>query len=405
MRPSQREAGAFLAGAAEDGDGLLRRHGAQPAKASLPDHARRHDATGGIERRQSGRAVGSQPALRRNILVERRALPRCAAEGDDQRIHLLGRKLLTVLGARRPRDAFVHQGAAEIVGAGIEAGGCRVRSKLDPGDLDVGDQRMQCEPRHRMHQDRLALRRSLAGAALQIERRLHMHERQGDEFGEPAGSLLQVADVQQVACPVFGPVDVPEHDGCRGPQSPPVRGLDGVEPLLCRQLVRAEHRANAVVENLRRGSGQAAEPRLNQAVEIVADAEPEACRAMPHFERRKGVHMHAAFRAFHGVENSEIGRAGVAGMDAALHADFGRAAIPRFAHPSHDFLVVEVVGRAAQGVAELALGEGAEAAAVIADVGVVDVAVDDVTDGLAVDALVSARRRPRRPHRIPPRAP
>src|SRR5436190_24376993 len=74
-------------------------------------------------------------------------------------------------------------------------------------------------------------------------------------------------------------------------------------------------------------------------------------------------------------------------MDAALHADFSRAAMPRFADTAFDFVAVEIVGRAAQGVAELALGESAEPAAVVADVGVVDVAVDDVADGVAADAL------------------
>src|SRR6266446_3499966 len=74
-------------------------------------------------------------------------------------------------------------------------------------------------------------------------------------------------------------------------------------------------------------------------------------------------------------------------MDAALHADFGRAAIPRFVDAALDLVAVEVVGRAAQGVAELALGKSAEPAAVVADVGVVDVAVDDVADGVAADAF------------------
>ena len=65
----------------------------------------------------------------------------------------------------------------------------------------------------------------------------------------------------------------------------------------------------------------------------------------------------------------------------------------------------EIVGRAAQLLAELALGEGAEPAAVGADVGVVDVAVDDVADGVAADALAQARRPRRRPRRPRRRAP
>ena len=59
-----------------------------------------------------------------------------------------------------------------------------------------------------------------------------------------------------------------------------------------------------------------------------------------------------------------------------------------------DLVEVEIVGPAAQVLAELALGEGAELAAEVADVGVVDVAVDDVADGVAAD-LARAARRPR----------
>jgi hypothetical protein len=63
---------------------------------------------------------------------------------------------------------------------------------------------------------------------------------------------------------------------------------------------------------------------------------------------------------------------------------------PRFhastARPRH-FFQRQIVGRAAQILVRAALGEGAEAAAEIADVGVVDVAVDDVAHDVAADGL------------------
>src|SRR5207244_10502221 len=52
-----------------------------------------------------------------------------------------------------------------------------------------------------------------------------------------------------------------------------------------------------------------------------------------------------------------------------------------------DLRQVEVIGPAAQILAELALREGAELAAEIADVGVVDVAGHDVADFVAIDPL------------------
>ena len=86
---------------------------------------------------------------------------------------------------------------------------------------------------------------------------------------------------------------------------------------------------------------------------------------------------------FDRAADREIGRAGIFRVDAALQADFGGAALPGLLAAPDDFVEVEIVGPAAQILAELALREGAELAAEIADIGVVDVAGDDIGDGVA----------------------
>ena len=70
-------------------------------------------------------------------------------------------------------------------------------------------------------------------------------------------------------------------------------------------------------------------------------------------------------------------------MNAALQAELHRAAVPGFDGAALDFLEAQIVGPAPQVVAEFALGEGAELAAEMTDVGVVDVAGDDVTNIVA----------------------
>ena len=95
--------------------------------------------------------------------------------------------------------------------------------------------------------------------------------------------------------------------------------------------------------------------------------------------------VEAGYRLFDGAAQGEVGGAGVFRVDAALQADFGGAALPGLLAAPDDLVHVEVVGAAAQILAELALREGAELAAEIADVGVVDVAGDDIGDGVAVD--------------------
>src|SRR6476661_9794802 len=88
--------------------------------------------------------------------------------------------------------------------------------------------------------------------------------------------------------------------------------------------------------------------------------------------------------AFHGAANFQIRGAAIAWMNAALHTDFGGPARPRLARAACDLLAREVVGATAQIFAELAFGEGAEAAFEVTDVGVIDVAGHDIGDDVAI---------------------
>src|SRR5690625_1665815 len=83
------------------------------------------------------------------------------------------------------------------------------------------------------------------------------------------------------------------------------------------------------------------------------------------------------------LQNIEVSLAGVLGVDAALHAHFGGPALPGLGDSAVNLLRRQVIGPAAQVLAQLALGKGAELALEVADVGVVDVAVDDVEIGRA----------------------
>ena len=72
-------------------------------------------------------------------------------------------------------------------------------------------------------------------------------------------------------------------------------------------------------------------------------------------------------------------------MDAALQADFGAAALPGLLATADNLVERDEVRGAAQVGRQLPLGKGAEAAAEVADVRVVDVPCDDVGDGVAAD--------------------
>src|SRR2546430_6362396 len=97
--------------------------------------------------------------------------------------------------------------------------------------------------------------------------------------------------------------------------------------------------------------------------------------------------MYAWFRAFHGPTNVEIFGAGVARMDAALHANFGGATRPRLAHAPFDLAERDIVRPTAQRLAHLAFREGAKPAFEITDIGVVDITGDDVGNDVTIGDL------------------
>ena len=94
--------------------------------------------------------------------------------------------------------------------------------------------------------------------------------------------------------------------------------------------------------------------------------------------------MHLRHRRLDGAANIQIGGTGVLGVDATLHAHLGCTAIPCLDTATCDLIEVEVVGRTSQIFAELPLGERAELTLEVADVGVVDIAIHDVGDLVAV---------------------
>ena len=171
-----------------------------------------------------------------------------------------------------------------------------------------------------------------------------------------------------------------------------MRGAHHLEPLLGVHLVRADDRPHLIVEDLRRGAGQCAKPSGFKLGQEVAQRQPERRGALRHLQRRERVHMHIGQRGLDRAADADIRRAGVVGMDAALQAHFRRAALPCLPRTPHHFVQCQIVRRAAQFLVRLALGERAELAAIIADVGVVDVAVDHVTHDVAADRLTQRIR-------------
>src|SRR5207237_1679863 len=155
------------------------------------------------------------------------------------------------------------------------------------------------------------------------------------------------------------------------------RRFHDLEPLPGFDLVGADHGADLVVEDLGCGAGQRTEPRRLQLAQEVGERAAESLGALPDLERREGVNVDIGYRLFYRAADPEVGRSGIFRVDATLQAHFRCAAVPGFLDPPLNLGEIEVIGPAAQVFDELALGERAELAAEIADVGVVDIAGHD----------------------------
>ena len=178
-----------------------------------------------------------------------------------------------------------------------------------------------------------------------------------------------------------------------------MRRVVHLEPLLGRHLVGADDRPHLVVEHLCGRAGQRAEPEVAEPLEVRAEVEPERRGALPDLERREGVHVDLGRGALHGLDHARVVVARERRMDPALEADLGRAALPGLADAPHDLLVGHEVRRPAEVLGELPLREGAEPAAEVADVRVLDVPRDDVASPRRRTPRAAARRRPRAPAR------
>ncbi len=247
---------------------------------------------------------------------------------------------------------------------------------------------MERQPRHRMHQHRLAERRPRPRPALEIDRRFHVHEGQRHEFGEAAG--LGSADRGRAAgaAPNAGSSSIwPNMMVAVRPEADAVRGPHDVEPLLRCVILSGQSIARTSSSRISAAvPGSVPRPAAFSSRRNSVTGMPSVCAPCQISSGENACTCISGTAAFTARQMSRYVCAGVGGMDAALHADFGRAALPRpRVTRSADLLQSQIVGLAAQILARLALGEGAELAVEGADVGVVDVAVDDIGDGVAVD--------------------
>ncbi len=196
---------------------------------------------------------------------------------------------------------------------------------------------------------------------------------------KPPVSLLDFAEQQQLIDPVLGSFDVSVHQRGGAANAAAMRGADDLLPLLGGEFVARKHEADVVVENLGGRSRQSVEAIVAQHAQIIFERHAGEFDAVDDLHGRESVNVHAGYGLLYRAQNVAIVERRQAVRQAALNADFGGADFPGFDGLLRDLLEAEEVG---VGFARAA-AEGAELAADEADIGEIDIAIDDVGDDIA----------------------
>src|SRR5262249_16870182 len=146
--------------------------------------------------------------------------------------------------------------AADVVAAKAQAELAGLQALRDPGalhvldvvEVDAGDrQSLQV-----LHGGGLFFDEAAEGSVLALEG-------PGDESGEAAGLLLQIADELQMAHALFESFPAAEHHGGGGAHAELVSGAVDVDPLVDRALQARDAMADGVVEDFSAAAGDRVE--------------------------------------------------------------------------------------------------------------------------------------------------
>ncbi len=201
-----------------------------------------------------------------------------------------------------------------------------------------------------------------------------------DEGGEAAGFFLQVVKFLQVVDAVFVILADAEHHGGGGAHADLVGGAVNVDPVVGEALEARDFIADFVVENFGAAAGDGIESGIAQAKNRVTNAEAAVLGNGDDLGRGVAMQMDLRKAVFNSAQHSFVPIDFEVGMKAALHQHAGAAEFDGLADFFVDGVKFEYVTFFCGGAFERAI-ESAEGAVLGAEVGVVNVAVDDVSDG------------------------
>src|ERR1700722_149015 len=200
-----------------------------------------------------------------------------------------------------------------------------------------------------------------------------------DECRETACFFLQIVESLQMINAVFRVLSHTEHHGRGSSHADLVRRTMNIDPVSREAFQARNFVTDFVVKNFRTAAGDGIEAGVTQAkdsvpnaeVTVLSDGDDLGCRIAMQVNLRKAL-LDSAQHFFVPV-NLQIG------MQAALHEDAGTAKFDGLANLVVDCVEFEDVTFLCRGPLERAI-KRAESAVFGAEIGVVNVAIDDVGD-------------------------
>jgi hypothetical protein len=204
-------------------------------------------------------------------------------------------------------------------------------------------------------------------------------EAPGNEGGEAPGFLLQVVELLQMIDAVFVIFADAEHHGRGGAHADLVRRAVHINPVTREALQAGDFVADFVVQNLSAAAGDGIESGIAQAENRIANAEFAVLGNGDDLRSRVAMQMNLREALFDSAQHFFVPVDFEVGMQAALHQDSGASEFDGLADLFVDRIELEDVTFLRGGAFQRAV-EGTEGAVLGAEVGVIDVAVDDVGD-------------------------
>ena len=178
-------------------------------------------------------------------------------------------------------------------------------------------------------------------------------------------------------------VDVAEHDRGGRTHTQLVSLDHDVCPLRGTDLVGAQMQPDIVIEDLGGGAGKCPQPGVSKRARETCRHEMPSVSAPCHTSSGVNPWMcMSGNSALMRLDHTDVEVAGELGVDPALKRHLGGTLLPCLLRPLDDLGYPHEVGIASQVEAAWALRERAEAAPEVAHVGVVDVAIHHVGDGV-----------------------